>query len=508
MLLKSLIQRRSIESAIGNASAYAKWLLQYEGSTASGARVSEHSAEALPVVHACINVLAQTLAHVPLEILQETGNGIEKAKKHPLWKMVGLQPNPDQTSYTFRETLEGHRNGWGNAYAEIVRVGGRVLGLQIHYPDRTTPHRIEDGTLVYLVNDDSRGQRVVPAVDMLHFAGRGFDGCKGYSPIHIARETVGLGLAIHQYGASFFGNGASPKGIIESEVPSNTLAPFIEEFKKNYGGLDQAHGTPILPKGLTYKPTSINPDDAQTLETLKYNRTEICGIYRVPPQFVMDLERSTFTNAVEMDLHFVKHTMIPIFTNWEQELNKKLLTDREREQGYFFRFDVRGLLRGAAGDRYGAYHTALQDGWMSRNEVRQMEDLPTEDGLSEFLVPNNMVAPGMTPAESVDLEPLARSIAERMAANERKSLARNGADPAKMAEFYQKFPDFIIKTALPTAKMLQNSLNSDAETFCSRFAERYIARVMAQEADSFKEITVDEEAIMAVFSEVLNEHRA
>ena len=511
MFLKNLLERRGLETSIGNASAYAKWVIdQVGGDTASGVKVSESTAEQLPVVFACINVLAQTLAHVPLELLKTSGKGSEKATKHPLYELLKLSPNGEQSSYQWRETLEGHRNGWGNAYSRIVRDGPYPVALVTEYPNATQPHRLQDGSIVYLTDNGDKNSSRIFAADMLHFAGRGFNGLVGHSPIAMAAETIGIGLAVHRFGAAFFGNGASPKGIIESEVPSNTLAPFVAEFKKNYGGLDQAHGTPILPKGLKYKPVSVNPDDAQTLETLKYNRTEICGIYRVPPQFVMDLERSTFTNAVEMDLHFVKHTMIPIFTSWEQELNRKLLSAADRRKGHFFKFNVQGLLRGATADRYAAYHIALQDGWMSRNEVRALEDMQEAEGLGEFLVPNNMIGDVIPDAQVVDVpaeEPLVASIAERMAANERKSTLRCAGDGAALGEFYERYNRFIQKTSLPTARMLQNDLDCTPEEFVERFAKRYIERQMNQTWSAELGIIVNEAVIAEVFYEVKNEFR-
>lgn len=520
MFLQGL-EKRGISETIGDASAFARWVIENSGGdTAAGVNVTEQAALALPAVYACINVLSQTLAHTPIELMKDAPKGPKKATSHRLYDVVKMSPSPDQTSYVWRETIEGHRNGWGNGFSEIIRDGAYPVGFEIRYPDRTEARRTTDGTLVYTTQNDTGQQRSVAAADMLHFAGLGFDGLKGYSPIHQAREAIGLGMAIHKFGASFFGKGASPKGIIESEMPANTLREFASAFREQFGGLNNAHGTPVLPKGLSYKPTQINPDDAQTLETLKYNRTEICGMYRVPPQFIMDLERSTFTNASEMDLHFVKHTMIPIFTNWENELNKKLLTAKERRLGYYFKFNVNGLLRGSTEERFNSYHTALQDGWMSRNEVRELEDREQINGLDEFLTPNNMVNVDNPENDSDEqgedveepsveinskLAPLVRSIAERMSNNEKKSVKDKPVE--KVAQFYKDYPQFINRTAMPVAESISANLDCSATDFVAKFADRHIAKQLNQPASDINNLVIDVAEIEKTFYEVLNDER-
>lgn len=518
-MFSQLIEKREL-STIGDASAFARWLIDNTGGdTSSGVNVSEGNSLTLPYVYACINVLSQTLAHVPLELLKTTAKGADRATRHYLWNLVRY-PHHEYGSYDWRETLEGHRNGWGNGYARIVRDGAQVVSLPLMFPDRTEARRLDrDRTLVYESEIEGREVRLL-ASDVLHFAGIGFDGITGYSPIHQAREAVGIGLAIHKYGGSFFGKGGTPKGVIESEVPANALGAFADEFRKNFGSLDQAQGTPVLPKGLTYKSISINPDDAQTLETLKFNRTEICGMFRVPPQFVMDLERSTFTNAVEMDTHFVKHTMSPIFAKWEAELNRKLLTDSERRRGYYFKFNDAGLLRGSTKERFDAYHVALQDGWLSRNEVRIMEDMPQQEELEEFLVPNNMVgtdeptasepqeqpAPAPEPEDDEEeqeedeqrFQPLVQMISERIASKERRYLERAKGDGAKLAALYgDELPKFIKRTARPLAEVMVASPDEFVENFAKEYIERQ--KTQAAEAES-----VTEKRILETFYEVVN----
>jgi len=516
MFLNSL-EHRGIESTIGDASAYGRWLVEQYGATSSGVDVTEQTALTLPYAYASIKVLAETVAHVPLQIMKEGKKGAEPATNHHLYEMITTMPTDRHTPYHFKDTLEAHRNGWGNGYAEIVFQAGKPIDMKMLYPNNTHP-RVHEHTdsVVYAITENQGGTRVLPASDVLHVSGMGFDGLAGYSPVQLAKESIGLGMAIHEFGASFFAGGATPKGIIETETAPNTLIKFIQEYKQRYGSINTSHETHILPKGMVYKPLTINPDDAQTLQTLKYNRTEVAAIYRVPPQFIMDMEFNTFTNASEMDSHFFKHTMIPIFTNWEQELNRKLLTAKERRLGYYFKFDAFWLLRGDTAARYAAYHQALQDSWLTRNEVRLMEEFPEREDMEEVLTPTNMQTPSDkekthgTPAPSDNTAPVVKALAERMVSNERKTLAKIGENISKGATFYNhKYPEFIKKHLLPIAIMVEHRLYEGLEAgdFMEKFINTYIDRQLGQMKESIGDVEVSERAIINLFYEILGEEK-
>ena len=383
-------EKRGITS-LGNASDYAAWLADRRGTSDAGVNVDENTALRLLYVFACINVLSQTLAQMPLRLMRrEESGGAVPADDHPLYDLVSRSPSMGMSSYVWRNTAEAHRQGWGNCFTKIVRKGPYVDSLRLMRPNEVRPRLLPDQSVVYDYNPPEGPSEVLSALDVIHVLCVGFDGLMGYSPIQIGRDAIGLGLAIQSSGSQFFRNGSTVKGVIESEAPPNALRKFMDSFRENFTGAQNANKTPVLPKGMTYKPVSINPDDAQTLETMKYNRSQICGLYRVPPQFIMDLERSTFTNAVEMDLHFIKHTMVPHVVAWEQELDRKLLTEEEIKSGLFFRHDLDELLRGSTKQRYDSYHVGLQDGWLTRNEVRRREHMNEIDGLSEPLVPTGM----------------------------------------------------------------------------------------------------------------------
>ena len=385
-------ERRNVVTPIGNAGAYADWLAERAGDTESGVRVDESSALRLLYVYACINVLAQTLAQMPLRLMRrEPNGGAVPAEDHPLYDMVARSPELAMSSYVWRSTAESHRQGWGNCFTKIVRRRGRVDSLRLMRPDEVRIITVPKQSVVeYHYNPPEGESEVLSALDVLHVQNIGPDGSRGYSPIQIGRDAIGLGMAIQSSGSRFFRQGATVKGVIESDAPPNALKKFMDSFRENFTGLQNANRTPVLPRGMSYKSIMVNPEDAQTIETAKFSRSQICGMYRVPPQFVMDLERSTFTNAVEMDLHFVKHTMIPNAVNWEQELDRKLLTDDEIASGLFFRHNLDELLRGSTKQRYDSYHVGLQDGWLTRNEVRRREHMGEIDGLSEPLVPTGM----------------------------------------------------------------------------------------------------------------------
>lgn len=386
--------------AIGNASKYAEWLLKQEGENSSGVAVNVTRAMQLSYVHACIKVLSETLARTPLRLMRRLpdGRGAEPAVNHRLFGLMSSLPNEDQTPYTFKQSVEAQRQGWGNGYAEIIRDGPFPIEVRMLYAEQVTPEYLKDGSLVYLVTGDHRGPgkdrktRRLMADDVLHIPNLGFNGIQGYSPIRIAREVIGQGLAAHIHTGRFYARGGSPKGVVETDMTVRAIDEFAENWREKFGqDGGSSNQTPILPRGAQWKPTMISPVDAQTLQWLQFNRSEVCGIYRVPPVFVQDLEHNTFTNAIEQDAHFGKHTMIPNYIVWEEECTRKLLTRRERGHGLFYEFDHDVIFEANIKDRYEAYHQALMDGWLLRSEVRGKEGKPMVAGMDEVLVPANMV---------------------------------------------------------------------------------------------------------------------
>lgn len=226
---------------------------------------------------------------------------------------------------------------------------------------------------------------------MLHIPGLGFDGLVGYSPIAMAKNAIGMAIACEEYGAKFFANGATPGGLLEYPGTVKNPEAVRESWNKGFSG-GNSHKIAVLEEGMKYTPISISPEQAQFLETRKFQIDEIARIFRVPPHMVGDLEKSSFSNIEQQSLEFVKYTLEPWIIRWEQSINRALLSEKEKA-AYFVKFNVDGLLRGDYQSRMNGYATARQNGWMSANDIRELENLdriPAEYGGDLYLINGNM----------------------------------------------------------------------------------------------------------------------
>lgn len=370
------------------------------GGTTSGKAVNERSAMQMTAVYACVRILSESIACLPVHLYQYKESGSkEKALSHPLYKILHDEPNPEMTSFVFRETLMTHLLLYGNAYAQIIRNGkGQVIGLYPLMPNRMTVDRDEHGHLYYqyqMQESDAQtmkaGTVTLRPSDVLHVPGLGFDGLVGYSPIAMAKNAIGLSIATEEYGAKFFANGATPGGLLEFPGTVKNPDAIRESWNKGFSG-SNSHKIAILEEGMHYTPISISPNEAQFLETRKFQIDEIARIFRVPPHMVGDLEKSSFSNIEQQSLEYVKYTLEPWIVRWEQALNRALLSDSEKA-AYFVKFNVDGLLRGDYQSRMNGYATARQNGWMSANDIRELENLdriPAELGGDLYLINGNM----------------------------------------------------------------------------------------------------------------------
>ncbi len=372
------------------------------GGTTSGKAVNERSAMQMTAVYACVRILSEAVASLPLHLYRynDTG-GKEKALAHPLYGILHDEPNPEMSAFSFRETLMTHLLLWGNGYAQVIRNGrGEVLALYPLMPDRMTVDRDAKGRIFYEYSrsdGDARMMggkstvRLAPS-DVLHIPGLGFDGLVGYSPIAMAKQAIGMGLACDEYGAAFFQNGAQPGGVLEHPGVVKDPKRVRDSWNAIYQGSANAHRIAVLEEGMAYKPISICPEQAQFLETRKFQIDEIARIFRVPPHMVGDLEKSSFSNIEQQSLEFVKYTLSPWIARWEQSIYRALFSETEKKH-YFARFNVEGLLRGDYQSRMTGYSIARQNGWMSANDIRELENLdriPHEDGGDLFLINGNM----------------------------------------------------------------------------------------------------------------------
>mgnify|MGYP002754012581 CR=1 FL=1 len=332
--------------------------------------------------------------------IRRLGQGKERVPEHPLYFLLHDAPNPEMTSFIFRETMMSHLLLWGNAYAQIIRNGkGEVLALYPLMPDRMRVDRDEYGQLYYeyMLSDSDANARESGAVrlstqDILHIPGLGFDGLVGYSPIAMAKNAIGMAIATEEYGAAFFANGATPSGILTHPGVIKNPEAMRESWSKGFGGRN-SHKVAILEEGMNYTPISIAPNEAQFLETRKFQINEIARIFRVPPHMVGDLEKSSFSNIEQQSLEFVKYTLDPWVKRFEQAMTRRLLTSDEKKK-YYIKFNVDGLLRGDYQSRMNGYATARQNGWMSANDIRSLENLDLisdEEGGNLYLVNGNML---------------------------------------------------------------------------------------------------------------------
>ena len=371
------------------------------GGTTSGKAVTERSAMQMTAVYSCVRILSEAIAGLPVHLYRYDGSGgKEKATTHPLYFLLHDEPNPEMTSFVFRETLMTHLLLWGNAYAQIIRNGkGEVVALYPLMPNRMTVDRDADGHLYYeyqTSQDEAHtmdGSRVrLQPSNVLHIPGLGFDGLVGYSPIAMAKNAIGMAIACEEYGAKFFANGATPGGILEHPGVVKDPERVRESWNSAFGGSANANKVAVLEEGMKYTPISISPEQAQFLETRKFQINEIARIFRIPPHMIGDLEKSSFSNIEQQSLEFVKYTLDPWVFRWEQSMQRALLSMDEKKE-YFFKFNVDGLLRGDYQSRMNGYATGRQNGWMSANDIRELENLdriPEEEGGDLYLINGNM----------------------------------------------------------------------------------------------------------------------
>ena len=370
----------------------------FYGSTTAGKPVNENTAMQMTAVHSCVRILSETVAGLPLQVYRyNDSGGKEKDLKHPLYKLLHDEPNPEMTSFAFRETLMSHLLLWGNAYAQIIRnARGDVIALYPLMPSRMTVDRDSNGHLYYRYqksSDDAPAlgkdsQVYLDPSDVLHIPGLGFDGLVGYSPIAMAKNAIGLAIATEEYGAKFFANGAAPGGVLEHPGTIKDPQKVKESWNSAYQGSSNAHRVAVLEEGMKYQAIGISPEQAQFLETRKFQINEIARIFRIPPHMLADLEKSSFSNIEQQSLEFVKYTLDPWVVRWEQSMCRALLMDSEKPQ-VFIKFNVDGLLRGDYQSRMNGYATARQNGWMSSNDIRELENLdriPAELGGDLYLI--------------------------------------------------------------------------------------------------------------------------
>lgn len=472
-------------------------------SVASGVSVDHNTAMNYSACWSATRILTETVAALPKMLYRRVGEGKERARETPLFRVLHDEPNPDQDSMAWFDQQMAAVVNWGDAFAEKERNRRQeVVALWPIHPSRIPKGNIQrnsSGELVYMVRNDDGTASPVSAADMLHVRGPlSDDGVRGKGVITQARESIGMGLVTERFGAAFFGNGASARVVLKHPAQLSPAAHenLRKEWREMHVGAN-AHSTAILEEGMDIANLSIPPEEAQFLQTRQHNITEIARWYRVPPHMLADLSRATFSNIEFQGIEFVTHSILPWVTRWEQAINKQLISDKNKPT-LFAEFLVDGLLRGDAKSRAEAFQTQFLNGAINQDEWRSAENRnPLPDGLGQkHYVPLNLRAvdePIPEPSEPPEPEEdddteeqralllesaksLTVSVLDRMLTKEKLAASRAARKPGEFLAWMDRFYDKHTKTVTEALGPLAPALQSLGVSFDpSAMAERHVA---------------------------------
>lgn len=365
--------------------------------TTAGVNVTRDSSMQLSAVWSCVRLIAESIASLPLHVYERNATGDPiRVDDDPIGLLLCNEPNMLMSAMTFFEALATGPLTQGNGFAYILRTLGADV-MQLLPVQNARVSRTRSIGLVYDFELEGVTYRASQA-NMLHVPGLSFDGITGLSPIRYAAQSIGIGLAAEKYGASFFGNGSTPAGVIELEgkLTRQQADALRESWQRTYGGVSNANKTAVLYHGAKFNRISIPPNEAQFIETRKFQVTDIARWFRVPPHMIGDLERATFSNIEHQALEFVQHTLRPWLVRFEQELNRKLypISTEGVQNKRWCAFNVDGLLRADTKSRTDYYVKGRQWGWLCANDVRRLERMPPIANGDVYLEPLNMVPAG------------------------------------------------------------------------------------------------------------------
>ncbi len=369
------------------------------GPTFAGAAVNEQIALRVTAVYRAIALISEAVAMLPIDVLQRVGDRREDRGDHPIAQIL-RNPNELMTAADLQGTIQMHALQYGNGFMDIQRNGrGDPIALWPLLPDRTRligrKGMVDEREIVCETTIEGRMHRIDPA-DIIHIHGLAFDGLRGYSPLFLARQAVGLALGLEEFGSKFFGNDAKSGGFLQHPGKLGDGArKNLQDSMGAQGGLTNAHRVKILEEGMEFKATTVSPEDSQFLATRGFQVEEIARLYGVPLHMIQSQAKTTSwgSGVAQMSLGFLIYTLSPWLVRSEQELGRKLFTEAELGAGFFLRYNVNALLRADAKTRAEFYTKGLNKatGWMARNEVRALEDLNPDD------IENKAPAPGGPP---------------------------------------------------------------------------------------------------------------
>jgi HK97 family phage portal protein len=404
-LISSILNKFGYQKRSGMANP-AQWFIDWATGgtqTSSGVSINESSALKYTPFWAAVRIISGTVASLPFKVYRRLENGGKQPEQdHAAYKLLHGRPNEYMDALTFIETRQAHVLTYGNGFAEIQRDGsGKPIALWPLLPDRTERKISKGGVLYYEVRNQMGETAYLPDYNVLHIKGLGFDGYTGYNVVAYHKEAIGYGMAAKQYAATFFGNDATPGGILEhpSNLTTEAAARLRKSWDDNQGGLTNKHRIAILEEGMKWTKMGVDPEQAQALETQKYTVDDCSRIFQIPPHKLGSMERATFSNIEEQNIEFVTMTMLYWFRKWEEEVNYKLLMPSEQST-MFCEILADALLRGNTLNRYGAYNIGRNAGFLSVNDIRQLENMnPIGPEGDIYLEPLNMKPAGTeTPA--------------------------------------------------------------------------------------------------------------
>jgi HK97 family phage portal protein len=385
---REIHESRSYTGTLSDPSDKLLELLKTKMQVASGIEVNQDTALTITAVWRAVNVISGSIAAMPLHVYAKgNSNSREKVNAHPVAKLLKT-PSGMMTDYIFRETMQATALLWGNAYALIKRNGPTAKAEELIpvHPDDVIVLKSQ-GQLFYQVRIDDT-MVMVNANDMIHLPGLSFNGLVGKSPVRVMAESLSVGIAAQRFGATFFGNGANIAGVIESpgELNDDVYNRLRDSWNNRYQGIEKANQTAILEGGMRYSRIGIPPNEAQFLETRQFSVVEVARMFGVQPHLLMDLSRSTNNNIEHQGIEFVTFTLAPWLSRWESELNRKMFTAPELEQGYYVEFNLNGLLRGDSKSRAEYYRAMFNIAALNPNEIRALENQEAYEGGNEFYV--------------------------------------------------------------------------------------------------------------------------
>lgn len=355
-----------------------------------GVTVDNDTAMKFTALYAGIRIRSENIASFPKSVKVATPNGLQDAPNHPVSKLISDSPNNYTNKFDFWNTTNALLDGWGNAYAVIERdKAGVPIALHQVHPSRVEisfVNKREYYTVNVLNSDFAWLNGTYPAEDMLHFMLVTFDGIKGVNPIVYNATAIGKGLATQKFGAEFYNKGGNIKAVLETDgsLGDEAYNQFVTHYKKSATNFE----TPLLEYGIKYKEVGISPISAQLIQSETLSVQDVCRIINIPPHMLAELSHATFSNIEHQTIQFVQYALRPTVKRLEVELERKLFTSAERGK-YSVKFELDGLLRGDTAARSAYYHNAILDGYMSRNEVRALENLDKADGLDDYIYPMN-----------------------------------------------------------------------------------------------------------------------